>query len=100
MKNYKLALIGFGNVGKAFARLLLRKETLLREQFDTACTVTGIATGHHGIAVDPAGIDLEQALSMADTGGLVSLLSSRPGRKACWASSISAVQTSCLRILP
>ncbi len=78
MKNYKLALVGFGNVGKAFARLLMRKETLLREQFDTACTVTGIATGHHGIAVDPAGIDLTRALALADTGGLVSLLSSRP----------------------
>ncbi len=32
MKEYRLVLIGFGNVGKAFARLLLRKEEALRVQ--------------------------------------------------------------------
>ncbi len=78
MKNYQLALVGFGNVGKAFARLLMRKESILREQVGAACTVTGIATGHHGAAIDPAGIDLKQALGVADAGGSLASLSPHP----------------------
>ncbi len=32
MTHYNLALIGFGNVGRSFARLLLRKEAELKDQ--------------------------------------------------------------------
>src|SRR5512135_1719652 len=77
MKKIKLALVGFGNVGKAFARLLMRKENVLREQFDVACSVTGIATGHHGLAIDPAGIDLQRALALLDAGGSLVALSTQ-----------------------
>ncbi len=77
MKKIKLALVGFGNVGKAFARLLMRKENILLEQFDAAISVTGIATGRHGLAIDPAGIDLRRALALADGGGSLAALSAQ-----------------------
>jgi homoserine dehydrogenase len=46
----KLALIGYGNVGRALARLLRAK----RKTFPF--TVTGIHTLRHGTAVDPRGL--------------------------------------------
>jgi len=33
MKMYSFALLGFGNVGQALARLLLRKRQILNEQY-------------------------------------------------------------------
>ncbi len=78
MKEIKLALVGFGNVGKAFARLLMSKEDVLRDQFAVACRVTGIATGRHGLAIDPSGIDLPRALALADSGSSLAALSTQP----------------------
>jgi len=65
MAHYNLALVGFGNVGQALANLLLRKRQVLAQQYRITFTVTGIATGRHGLAIDPAGIDLERAIEMA-----------------------------------
>jgi len=48
-----LALIGYGNVGRAFARLLHRK----RASFPFR--ICGIHTARHGTAVDPKGLPLE-----------------------------------------
>lgn len=64
MPNYNLALLGFGNVGQALARLLLKKQEELRTNFDLTFSVTGIATRRHGVAINPHGIDLEQALNL------------------------------------
>ena len=71
-------MVGFGNVGQALARLLIRKAGLLRQQFDTTCTVTGIATLRHGMAINPAGIDLGRALSLVQSGASLTELSSQP----------------------
>jgi len=46
----KLALIGYGNVGRALAKLLVAK----RNEFPF--TITGIHTLRHGTAIDPAGV--------------------------------------------
>lgn len=70
MAHYKLAFIGFGNVGRALARLLLRKRDELEGRYGITFSVTGIATGRHGAAVDPAGLDLEKALQAAEGGSL------------------------------
>jgi homoserine dehydrogenase len=67
-KNYRLCLVGFGNVGKAFARLLLKKEGELASRYGITVTVTGIITGTHGQAINPEGLDLEQALAIAESG--------------------------------
>ncbi len=66
MPHYKLALLGFGNVGQALTRLLLRKRSQLVDQYKVSFSVTGIATSHHGISIDPDGISLEKALEVMD----------------------------------
>ena len=66
MTHYKLAFLGFGNVGQAFARLLMRKEDTLQAQYDITFRVTAISTRRHGSAIVPEGIDLEQALDLMD----------------------------------
>ena len=76
-RTYSLLLVGFGNVGQAFARLLLRKERLLEDEFGCKFRVTGIATGRHGRALDSAGINLPRALELANAGQSMSLLSAQ-----------------------
>ena len=78
MALYQLALLGFGNVGRAFARLLTRKEDELRRDYGISFFVTGIATGQHGIAIDPDGLDLERALALVEGGGSLAELSKVP----------------------
>jgi homoserine dehydrogenase len=49
----KLALIGYGNVGRALARLIERKKS------EFPFTVTGIHTLRHGTAIDPGGLPVD-----------------------------------------
>ena len=78
MSQSRLALLGFGNVGRALARLLQRKETELKEKYDIAFSVTGIATGRHGSAINPNGLDLEKALALVESGQSLSLITQHP----------------------
>ena len=78
MPDIKLALLGFGNVGRALARLLLIKRDELRRRYQINWQVVGIATLRHGVAIDPGGLDLEQALTMAEAGKDLSPLSLQP----------------------
>ncbi len=78
MAHYKLALLGFGNVGRALARLLLQKRADLEEQYDITFSVTGIGTGRHGFAVHPQGLDLETALQRVEAGESLAGLSAQP----------------------
>lgn len=75
MQEIKIALMGFGNVGQALARLFLDKERLLRDQYSLTCRTVGIATGRHGIALDSQGIDLRQAVALAEQGKSLNSLS-------------------------
>jgi homoserine dehydrogenase len=75
---YRLALLGFGNVGRALARLLLRKESELQEKYDLTFLVTGIATGRHGAAIDSDGLELERALALVQGEQSLSPLSKIP----------------------
>ncbi len=75
MQHFRLALIGFGNVGQALARLLLRKSDALRPGL--TYSVCGIATGRHGSALDPNGLDLEEALARISDGRSLAPLSER-----------------------
>lgn len=74
MRNYRLAFLGFGNVGKALAKLFLTKQEELRQSYGITFSATGIASGSHGMAIDAQGIDLEAALQVAD----LSRLSQQP----------------------
>lgn len=64
----RCCLVGFGNVGQAFARLLLQKETELQERYQLNVIVTGIITGSHGRAINPDGLPLPDALDLAASG--------------------------------
>ncbi len=58
----RLALLGFGHVGRAFARLLLAKREALRAEHGVEPRVTAILTRHHGWARDDGGLDLATLL--------------------------------------
>jgi homoserine dehydrogenase len=73
--HYKLAFIGFGNVARSLARLLERKRDLLKQEYDVTYSITGIATGQHGFAVNPDGLDAQQALALVESGKSISPLS-------------------------
>jgi len=76
-----LLLIGFGNVGQRFARLLEEKSVRLRGDYDLSWRVVGIATKHHGTAYDARGLDLVKALKLAEAGSsLDSLIGLEAGR--------------------
>jgi len=78
MPHYKLAFIGFGNVARALARLLIRKQDLLKSQYEITFSTTGIATGSHGFAVNPNGLDLIKCAEAIEAGGSLEVFSSQP----------------------
>jgi homoserine dehydrogenase len=61
-------MIGFGNVGRAFVRLMLAKQDDLQANYDLSLRVTGIATLRHGMAIHRDGIDLARALALFEGG--------------------------------
>jgi len=66
--HFDLAFLGFGNVMRALAELLLRKEATLRDEYGLTFRVTGIATRSRGMAINPAGLDLSDALRIVSLG--------------------------------
>src|ERR1035438_10551184 len=60
-RTLKLAIIGYGNVGRALARLVRQK----RQEFPF--TITGVHTLRHGTAVDAAGLP-DEVLEAAQFG--------------------------------
>jgi homoserine dehydrogenase len=55
----RVALIGYGNVGRAFARLLQRKHSIFPFR------IVAIHTARHGSAYDPKGLPVEPAFGTA-----------------------------------
>ena len=82
-------MIGFGNVARSLARLLERKSGALEQQYGITYSITGIATGRHGFAVNPGGLDAHKALELVESGQAISSLSSSPVQ-----DSISVIQNS------
>ncbi len=76
--HYKLALIGFGNVARSLAKLLIRKQDLLKEKHGITFSFTGLSTGRHGFAVNPDGLDIQKALELVESGQSISPLSTFP----------------------
>lgn len=76
-----LILVGFGNVGRRFARLLEEKSVRLRGDYDVSWRVVGIATKHHGTAYDARGLDVVKALRLAEAGTPIgALIGAESGR--------------------
>ncbi len=67
MKTIDLALLGFGNVGKAFARLLASKKQELQDDYGFSARITAISTKKHGSCIDPDGIDESALLRLLDS---------------------------------
>lgn len=63
MKQYNLCFLGFGNVGRALARLLVAKSAELREQYGIEFQITGVASRRLGWLVNPDGFDVATLLS-------------------------------------
>lgn len=73
MKTLKLALMGFGNCGRAFAKMLMQKQSDIIEICGTEVIVSVVTTRSRGNLVNPDGIDLAEALAELDeTGKFVS----------------------------
>jgi len=65
MKQYNLCFLGFGNVGRALARLLVAKSAELREQYGIEFRITGVASRRLGwlAAKDGTGFDVATLLA-------------------------------------
>ena len=60
--NIKIAILGFGNVGKAFAKLLIEKQEEIFNKFKVNVDVVAISTRSKGCLVNENGIDLISVL--------------------------------------
>jgi homoserine dehydrogenase len=61
-RQINFAFIGFGHVGRAFARLLIERRKWLLKEFGLEWKITGIATKNHGSAIDPEGMPIKKIL--------------------------------------
>src|SRR5437870_5698163 len=64
----RIVLVGFGNVGREFTRLLLERRSELARAFGLDASIVAILTARHGSVENPRGIDLRKALRLADAG--------------------------------
>jgi homoserine dehydrogenase len=69
-RDIRIALVGFGNVGRRFVERLRGPYARVLRENGLRARVTGIATARHGIAVDARGIELGRALRLVAKGPL------------------------------
>jgi homoserine dehydrogenase len=67
-----LALVGFGHVGRRFARLLDEQRDQLLAEHGITCRIVGIATRRHGVLFDSNGVDVQAALLQVEAAALLS----------------------------
>jgi len=67
-RSLRIALLGFGHVGRRFAELLGGPYGRILRRAGVEARVTAIATGRHGLAVDPRGLPLKRALALVRAG--------------------------------
>jgi homoserine dehydrogenase len=74
MKTYRLALIGFGNVGQGFAQILRDYGSKYEQQFGARFLITAISDTQKGSLYNPDGLDPEKLLKAVEkTGSLESV---------------------------
>jgi homoserine dehydrogenase len=74
----RVALVGFGHVGRRFAEQLPGPYARAFREAGVRVLLTGIATARHGIAIDPAGLDPRRALRLARAGASLGALHQGP----------------------
>jgi homoserine dehydrogenase len=62
MKTYRLALIGFGNVGQGFAQILQERGNWLLELFGVNFEIVAVCTRSRGSLYDPGGLEINALL--------------------------------------
>ncbi|MBX3085331.1 MAG: homoserine dehydrogenase [Anaerolineae bacterium] len=65
---YRLALIGFGNVGQGLAQILLKKGELLERRYGFKASIVAVATLRKGSLYHPTGLDLQALLAAGQAG--------------------------------
>jgi homoserine dehydrogenase len=66
MKRYRICFLGFGNVGRALARLLVAKSAELRDNYGIEWEITGAATRRMGWRASEHAIDVSKLLAGND----------------------------------
>jgi len=74
MRSYRLALIGFGNVGQGFAQILRDRGLELARQFDLDLKITAVSDPLKGSAYDPEGFDPAELLEAVQAGRSIETL--------------------------
>ena len=67
MRELKIAMLGFGNAGQAFAKLILDKRDEIKKHYGCDIKAVAVATGSRGSLVNVSGIDLAKALEDMET---------------------------------
>jgi homoserine dehydrogenase len=70
MKKYRLAFLGFGNVGRALARLFVSKSAELRDNYGIEWEITGVATRRIGWRASDNAIDVSR---LSETGSEIGI---------------------------
>jgi homoserine dehydrogenase len=73
---FDLVLVGFGNVGRRFVRLLEERRAELNGRYDLDWRVIGIATARHGAAFSLDGLDVARAAAQVESGASLDALAS------------------------
>ena len=69
MNDFKVAMLGFGNVGKALAQILIDKDAEVRARYGRGIIVSAITTKSRGSLYNPNGVNLHRALSNIEENG-------------------------------
>ena len=69
MKTLSIAILGYGNAGKAFARILERTHEQIKEDKGVDLKVVAIATNSRGTLCNPSGINLSEATRQLEESG-------------------------------
>ncbi len=88
MKTLRLGLLGFGNAGRAFAKILEEKKQEIQGSMECDIIVTGITTGSRGSLYNPEGIDLKKAWSELEKAGHFD----KDGKNYCEMTSLEFVE--------
>jgi homoserine dehydrogenase len=88
MKQYNICFLGFGNVGRALARLLMTKSGELRELYGIEYRVTGVASRRIGWLANVDGTGVPNGLTGFSIPALLSNSSPQDGQASTNANSV------------
>lgn len=69
--NLSILLLGFGNVGREFCSLLIRKKEEIFSQFKSSVQINGIATRRRGNIYSPRGLDINEVFKAEEETGRI-----------------------------